>query len=205
MHAHPHIPWTTLKSLRRPHVGKIVPVFPSAHRLLSLLADLHALVTPYIRCSLLSTFYFLGIPYPNSPHRTLERYTEACRSTQEQSIISDIQGHTARVELYSSIASHSSRSSTPRQPKLNPYNNNTMASRFVENLEEVPISHPHLNVSLDDILAEEGRKRSSSQSSDSTETRRSGSSTAASPTSPTHESKIKRAFTLGSKKARRSS
>ena len=80
-----------------------------------------------------------------------------------------------------------------------------MASRFVENLEEVPITHPHLNVSLDDILAEEGRKRSSSQSSDSSETRPSGSSSAASPTSPTHESKIKRAFTLGSKKGRRSS
>jgi hypothetical protein len=38
-----------------------------------------------------------------------------------------------------------------------------MASRFVENLDEVPITHPHLNVSLDDILAEESRKRSTSQ------------------------------------------
>ncbi|KAF7676907.1 hypothetical protein GT037_005119 [Alternaria burnsii] len=76
-----------------------------------------------------------------------------------------------------------------------------MASRFVENLEEVPISHPHLNVSLDDILAEESRKRSSSQSSGSSETRRSGSSSTPSPTSPINtESKLKRAFTIGSKK-----
>ncbi|EOA82195.1 uncharacterized protein SETTUDRAFT_44078 [Exserohilum turcica Et28A] len=78
-----------------------------------------------------------------------------------------------------------------------------MASRFVENLQEVPISHPHLNVSLDDILAEERRKRSSSQSSASSETRRSGSTSAAmSPTSPTStESKIKRAFTIAGKKS----
>ncbi|XP_014554652.1 hypothetical protein COCVIDRAFT_39527 [Bipolaris victoriae FI3] len=82
----------------------------------------------------------------------------------------------------------------------------TMASRFVENLEEVPNSHPHLNVSLDDILAEERRKRSSSQSSGSSEPRRSGSTSAAMmPTSPTTESKIKRAFTIGGKKGRRSS
>ncbi|KAI4609027.1 uncharacterized protein J4E87_005199 [Alternaria ethzedia] len=81
-----------------------------------------------------------------------------------------------------------------------------MASRFVENLEEVPISHPHLNVSLDDILAEESRKRSSSQSSASSDPRRSGSSSTPSPTSPTAtESKLKRAFTLGSKKGRRTS
>ncbi|KAI4687542.1 uncharacterized protein J4E88_003132 [Alternaria novae-zelandiae] len=81
-----------------------------------------------------------------------------------------------------------------------------MASRFVENLEEVPISHPHLNVSLDDILAEESRKRSSSQSSASSDPRRSGSSSTPSPTSPTTtESKLKRAFTLGSKKGRRTS
>ncbi|EMD91694.1 hypothetical protein COCC4DRAFT_57286 [Bipolaris maydis ATCC 48331] len=81
----------------------------------------------------------------------------------------------------------------------------TMASRFVENLEEVPISHPHLNVSLDDILAEERRKRSSSQSSASSEPRRSGSTSAAMmPASPTTESKIKRAFTIGGKKGRRS-
>jgi len=83
-----------------------------------------------------------------------------------------------------------------------------MASRFVENLEEVPITHPHLNVSLDDILAEEGRKRSTS-SSDGSHTARSGSDSSASPTSPTSESKMnairRRALTLGSKKGRRES
>jgi lariat debranching enzyme len=83
-----------------------------------------------------------------------------------------------------------------------------MASKFVENLEEVPITHPHLNVSLDDILAEEGRKRSDSQSSASSNSNgRSGSESAQSPTSPTHESHLgsikRRAFTLGSKKIRR--
>ncbi|KAF2996652.1 hypothetical protein E8E13_003533 [Curvularia kusanoi] len=82
-----------------------------------------------------------------------------------------------------------------------------MASKFVENLEEVPITHPHLNVSLDDILAEEGRKRSSSQSSQSSNSNgRSGSESAQSPTSPTHHeghlgSIRRRAFTLGSKKS----
>jgi lariat debranching enzyme len=86
-----------------------------------------------------------------------------------------------------------------------------MASKFVENLEEVPITHPHLNVSLDDILAEEGRKRSSSQSSESSNSNgRSGSETAQSPTSPTHPeghlgSIKRRAFALGSKKIRRAS
>ena len=86
-----------------------------------------------------------------------------------------------------------------------------MASKFVENLEEVPITHPHLNVSLDDILAEEGRKRSSSQSSSSSHSNgRSGSETAQSPTSPTHPeghlgSITRRAFALGSKKIRRTS
>jgi lariat debranching enzyme len=84
-----------------------------------------------------------------------------------------------------------------------------MASRFVENLEEVSITHPHLNVSLDDILAEEGRKRSTSSSSDGSQTARSGSDSAPSPTSPTSESKMnairRRAFTLGSKKGRRAS
>jgi len=79
-------------------------------------------------------------------------------------------------------------------------------SRFVENLEEVPITHPHLNVSLEDILAEETRKRSTSQSS---ETARSGSNSTPSPTSPTSPSKMdairRRAFTLGSKKVRRES
>ncbi|KAG9205831.1 hypothetical protein G6514_006105 [Epicoccum nigrum] len=78
-----------------------------------------------------------------------------------------------------------------------------MASKFVENLEEVPITHPHLNVSLDDILAEEGRKRSSSQSSASSNSNgRSESETAQSPTSPTHPeghlgSIKRRAFALG--------
>lgn len=83
-----------------------------------------------------------------------------------------------------------------------------MASRFVENLSEVPITHPHLNVSLDDILAEEAsRKRSGSQSSQSSQndTSRSGSGSD-SPTSPTTESKMnairRRALTLGSKKGR---
>jgi lariat debranching enzyme len=86
-----------------------------------------------------------------------------------------------------------------------------MASKFVENLEEVPNTHPHLNVSLEDILAEEGRKRSSSQSSESSNSNgRSGSEGAQSPTSPTHhESHLgsirRRAFTLGSKKVRRAS
>jgi lariat debranching enzyme len=87
-----------------------------------------------------------------------------------------------------------------------------MSSRFVENLETIaPITHPHLNVSLDDILAEEGRKRSSSHSSESSQTsgRRSGSDATPSPSSPTTESKIdsirRRAFTLGSKKGRRTS
>ncbi|KAL6706765.1 hypothetical protein ACN47E_005101 [Coniothyrium glycines] len=84
-----------------------------------------------------------------------------------------------------------------------------MASRFVENLDTTtPITHPHLNVSLNDILAEEGRKRSSSQSSESSHTsdRQSGSESSNSPTSPTTESKMdsikRRAFTLGSKKGR---
>jgi lariat debranching enzyme len=78
-----------------------------------------------------------------------------------------------------------------------------MASRFVENLDEVPITHPHLNVSLDDILAEESRKRSTSQSSEGS-THRSGSDSPSSPT--TSESKMnslkRRALTLGSKKGR---
>ena len=83
-----------------------------------------------------------------------------------------------------------------------------MASKFVENLEEVPITHPHLNVSLDDILAEEGRRRSASQSSESSNSNgRSGSESAQSPTSPTHESHLgsikRRALTLGSRKVRR--
>lgn len=83
----------------------------------------------------------------------------------------------------------------------------TMASRFVENLEEVPITHPHLNVSLEDILAEEKRKRSGSHSSESSTNPRSGSDSIPSPTSPTSESKMdairRRAFPLGSRKGRR--
>lgn len=79
-----------------------------------------------------------------------------------------------------------------------------MVSRFVENLEEVPISHPHLNVSLEDILAEEKRKRSTSDSSNSSYNGRSGSDSTASPTSPTSPSKMRR-FTLGSKNGRRAS
>jgi lariat debranching enzyme len=85
-----------------------------------------------------------------------------------------------------------------------------MGSKFVENLSDVPITHPHLNVSLEDILAEEGRKRSASQSSTSshTTTERSGSD-AAQPPSPTQSSKMgsirRRALTLGSKKVRRAS
>ncbi|CAO2650764.1 Nn.00g020560.m01.CDS01 [Neocucurbitaria sp. VM-36] len=82
-----------------------------------------------------------------------------------------------------------------------------MASRFVENLEEVPITHPHLNVSLEDILAEENRKRSGSHSSESSTNGRSGSDSVPSPTSPTSEGKAvkRRAFTLGSRKGRRAS
>jgi lariat debranching enzyme len=84
-----------------------------------------------------------------------------------------------------------------------------MSSRFVENLEEVPITHPHLNVSLEDILAEESRKRSTSQSSDQSHADRSGSDSLPSPTSPTSDSKMnllkRRALALGSKKGRRDS
>ena len=97
--------------------------------------------------------------------------------------------------------------STPLRHTYNtPYY--TMASKFVENLEEVPTTHPHLNVSLDDVLAEDNRRRSGSHSSDSSQASspRSGST---SPTSPNTESKInairRRAFTLGSKKGRRDS
>lgn len=83
-----------------------------------------------------------------------------------------------------------------------------MTSKFTEILEpsQAPTySHPHLNVSLEDVLAEEGRKRSSSSSSSSSQssTPRSGSD---SPKSPTEETKAsmfrRRAFTLGSKKGR---
>ena len=84
----------------------------------------------------------------------------------------------------------------------------TMTSKFQEILEpaEAPTyTHPHLNVSLDDILRE-GRERSASQSSASSQPQ-SPHSGNESPKSPTEESKAssfrRRAFTLGSKKGRR--
>lgn len=87
-----------------------------------------------------------------------------------------------------------------------------MTSKFQEILEpsEAPTyTHPHLNVSLEDILAEEGRKRSDSQSSASSHTSNSRSSSSDDLKSPTTEEKKeglrRRAFTLGSKKFRRSS
>lgn len=127
-----------------------------------------------------------------------------------QQIILAIQVYIALLVLYRSTALPNPSTSQLSTRTTNLLSNATtlsMASRFVENLDDVPITHPHLNVSLDDILAEERRKRSSSQSSlDGSETRRSGSSSAAmSPTTPTTESKIKRAFTIGGKKGRRSS
>ncbi|KAF2131573.1 hypothetical protein P153DRAFT_383667 [Dothidotthia symphoricarpi CBS 119687] len=84
-----------------------------------------------------------------------------------------------------------------------------MTSKFTEILEptQAPTyTHPHLNVSLEDILAEEGRKRSASQSSQGSQTG-SDSSAPPSPTSSTHDHASKmgllkrRAFTLGTKKA----
>ncbi|KAF2266967.1 hypothetical protein CC78DRAFT_577500 [Lojkania enalia] len=82
-----------------------------------------------------------------------------------------------------------------------------MTSKFTEILEpsEAPTyTHPHLNVSLEDILAEEGRKRSGSESSTSSQhDDNSGSDT---PKSPTDLGKAKslrrRAFTFGNKKGR---
>lgn len=85
-------------------------------------------------------------------------------------------------------------------------------SKFMEILEptEAPsiTTHPHLNVSLEDILAEEGRKRSVSQSSEGSQSgSRDSGSGSESPKSPTDESKSsafrRRAFTLGSRKGRR--
>ena len=85
-----------------------------------------------------------------------------------------------------------------------------MTSKFTEILDTAnapAYTHPHLNVSLEDILAEEGRKRSSSESSESLNSNSSaprfGSkspdfSSLSSP-SPTKES-IKRRFTLGRKR-----
>ncbi len=88
-----------------------------------------------------------------------------------------------------------------------------MASRFVENLTDIPISHPHLNVSLSDILAEETRKRSVSSSSTSSTTSSHSTSPTSSttPTSPRPTSPgglnrqnatRKRGFTLSGRKGR---
>ncbi|KAK7193803.1 hypothetical protein PSPO01_00476 [Paraphaeosphaeria sporulosa] len=85
------------------------------------------------------------------------------------------------------------------------------STKFIEILEpaQAPTyTHPHLNVSLDDIL-KEGRERSASQSSESSQSQSQRSSGSTSPKSPTDESKSssfrRRAFTLGSKKGRRTS
>lgn len=83
-----------------------------------------------------------------------------------------------------------------------------MTSKFQEILEpaEAPTyTHPHLNVSLEDIL-KEGRERSASQSSASSQSHFGSGSGNESPKSPTQESKssaFKRRITLGSKKGRR--
>lgn len=82
------------------------------------------------------------------------------------------------------------------------------STKFIEILEpaQAPTyTHPHLNVSLDDILRE-GRERSASESSASSQPHQSSGNS--SPKSPTDESKgssfKRRAFALGSKKGRRS-
>ncbi|KAF2706606.1 hypothetical protein K504DRAFT_60110 [Pleomassaria siparia CBS 279.74] len=87
-----------------------------------------------------------------------------------------------------------------------------MTSKFIEILdhsEGLAYSHPHLNVSLEDILAEEGRKRSTSQSSSSSQSSLPRSGSDRPPKSPTEESKPsifrRRAFTLGNKKGPRAS
>lgn len=86
-----------------------------------------------------------------------------------------------------------------------------MSSRFVENLDAFPpISHPHLNVSLEDILAEESRKRMSSQSIESTQnsSQRSASNPSTTSISSTNLSKlstIKRSLTHRTKKNLRTS
>lgn len=85
-----------------------------------------------------------------------------------------------------------------------------MTSKFQEILEptQAPTyTHPHLNVSLEDILRE-GRERSASQSSssDSSSNTQSGNDAPKSPTSESKSSAFRRrAFTLGSKKGRRAS
>lgn len=74
------------------------------------------------------------------------------------------------------------------------------STKFIEILEptQAPTyTHPHLNVSLDDILRE-GRERSASQSSGS------DSSAPKSPTEDKNTSNFVRRLTLG-KKARRAS
>lgn len=88
---------------------------------------------------------------------------------------------------------------------------NMTSTKFIEILEptQAPTyTHPHLNVSLDDIL-KEGRERSASQSSESSQSQSHQSSGSTSPKSPTDESKSssfrRRAFTLGSKKGHRTS
>ena len=80
------------------------------------------------------------------------------------------------------------------------------STKFIEILEPAQApsyTHPHLNVSLEDILRE-GRERSASESSASSH---SHSSDNGNPKSPTDESKSsafkRRAFNLGSKKGRR--
>lgn len=83
-----------------------------------------------------------------------------------------------------------------------------MTSKFTEILEpsKAPTyTHPHLNVSLEDILAEEGRKRSNSQSSASSQNSapRSGSDSPKSPTEEKKEGIRRRAFTFGSKRRSR--
>ncbi|KAF2018975.1 hypothetical protein BU24DRAFT_458698 [Aaosphaeria arxii CBS 175.79] len=87
-----------------------------------------------------------------------------------------------------------------------------MTSKFTEILEpsEAPTyTHPHLNVSLEDVLAEEGRKRSGSHSSSSSHSSNSRTGSDAAPKSPTSSEEsvkdgLKRRFTFGRNKARRS-
>lgn len=82
----------------------------------------------------------------------------------------------------------------------------SMTSRFTELLDSDAApsytSHPHLNVSLEDILAKEGRNRSNSESSTRSDpsTSRSESSSPMSP-APTEKKGIRmRAFTFGNKR-----
>lgn len=84
----------------------------------------------------------------------------------------------------------------------------TTTTKFIEILEPAhapTYTHPHLNVSLEDILRE-GRERSASESSESGSSAQSRKSSDTA-TAPAEESKAsafrRRAFTLGSKKGRR--